>query len=669
MCKKSSFITVLFLFLYSISLCLAQEISFKEHNIASSFSGGRDVYVKDINKDGFIDIVAGGGSEVSWWENNGNKNFTKHVISTNVGIARSVRAEDIDGDGEIDILAAVWQTNSIIWWKNDGKEIFIEVIIDSNFIGPHTVDIKDVNGDGNMDILCSGFNLSGNSSEIAWWENHGYNNFTKHVISERFQRSSFIFGEFIDDDEHLDILACGEHTNEIVWWRNDGETNFSGNEHIIDSAYTAAHTVFAKDLDLDNDMDILGTACMSSQFTWWENDGNENFQKHPIAFFNGALWIDAVDLDADGDRDLIGAAMGTSNIAWWENDGNQNFTKHTIKGNLTEAYCVVFADMDNDSDYDLVAIGKGSNKINWYENDKSQTVTDFDGNVYNTVVIGEQTWLKEDIKSLHYSDGTEIPDAVAYNNDDSLANIYGRLYTWDAAMRNSTEEGAQGVCPCGWHIPSDDDWKELENYLGGAAAAGGKMKESGAAHWKSPNTGADNSSGLTILPGGEYDAYYSPPKFNLLSEYAIFWTSTQVSATKARERYLSYNDAKSSIYDWYKVMKYSIRCVKDTTSTALRNKDNKFPTSFSLEQNYPNPFNSSTNIEYSLAKPSNVHIIVYNLLGQEVRTLVNEQKNIGKYRVIWDGKDEHGNISNSGIYYFRMYAGNETHCKKMVYLK
>ena len=85
-----------------------------------------------------------------------------------------------------------------------------------------------------------------------------------------------------------------------------------------------------------------------------------------------------------------------------------------------------------------------------------QTITDYDGNIYETVTICDQIWLKENLKSLHYCDGEPIPGVVAYNNDDSLGSIYGLLYTWDAAMNGSTEPGAQGVCPCDWHVPTDE---------------------------------------------------------------------------------------------------------------------------------------------------------------------------------------------------------------------
>ena len=110
-------------------------------------------------------------------------------------------------------------------------------------------------------------------------------------------------------------------------------------------------------------------------------------------------------------------------------------------------------------------------------------------------------------------------------------------------MRDSTQPGIQGVCPCQWHIPTDQEWSEMENYLGGASVAGGKMKDTGTVYWDAPNTGASNSSGFSALPAGEFDAYYNPNVFRLLSQYAVFWTSTQVSTLKARERYLAYNSS------------------------------------------------------------------------------------------------------------------------------
>lgn len=291
-----------------------------------------------------------------------------------------------------------------------------------------------------------------------------------------------------------------------------------------------------------------------------------------------------------------------------------------------------------------------------------ETVTDYDGNVYHAVTIGEQIWLQENLKSLHYSDGTEIPGVVAYNNDDSLGAIYGLLYPWNAAMNNSVTPGDQGVCPCDWHVPTDAEWTTLENYLGGSSIAGGNMKEAGTEHWQSPNTGATNSSGFTGLPAGEFDAYYNPNKFWLLHTAAVFWTSSQANQSQAWERYLSHDNAACGRLAWYKVMKYSIRCIKDSPTGIENEPNNHFD--YKLHQNYPNPFNPSTTIKFQISNSGFTTIKVYDVLGNKIATLLNEEKPAGNYKVSF-----HASNLPSGIYFYRISSGSFIDVKKMVLTK
>jgi|WetSurSiteA1Bulk_404760.scaffolds.fasta_scaffold08114_3 uncharacterized protein (TIGR02145 family) len=153
---------------------------------------------------------------------------------------------------------------------------------------------------------------------------------------------------------------------------------------------------------------------------------------------------------------------------------------------------------------------------------KQGRVKDFERNVYKTVQIGDQWWMAENLNSLKYSDGTIINEVYAYNNDEINTEEYGRLYTWNAAMKGAATEKAQGVCPVGWHIPSVSDWVILEDFLGGYQIAGGKMKESGTTHWLSPNTGATNSSGFTSLPSG----FYFNGNFLTIGQAAFYWASS-----------------------------------------------------------------------------------------------------------------------------------------------
>ena len=143
--------------------------------------------------------------------------------------------------------------------------------------------------------------------------------------------------------------------------------------------------------------------------------------------------------------------------------------------------------------------------------DNSGTVTDIDGNIYHTVTIGNQVWMKENLKTTKYKNATNIEyigsDGLVwqlnttgayawYNNDSTWKYTYGALYNWSAV------NSAKGLCPAGWHVPSDAEWTILTTYLGGANIAGGKMKETSTLLWESPNTGATNKSGFTALPGG-----------------------------------------------------------------------------------------------------------------------------------------------------------------------
>ena len=136
--------------------------------------------------------------------------------------------------------------------------------------------------------------------------------------------------------------------------------------------------------------------------------------------------------------------------------------------------------------------------------------TDGDGNNYPVVEIGSQTWMAENLRTIRYNNSTEIPyvtdnsawynlTSPAYcwyeNNEASNKNTYGALYNWYAVNRGN-------LCPSGWHIPTFDEWTTLTTWLGGDGVAGGKLKETGTAHWN-PNNNATNETGYTALPGGQ----------------------------------------------------------------------------------------------------------------------------------------------------------------------
>lgn len=191
-----------------------------------------------------------------------------------------------------------------------------------------------------------------------------------------------------------------------------------------------------------------------------------------------------------------------------------------------------------------------------YSHGQTGTVTDIDGNVYKTIVIGKQVWMAENLRVTHNPNGDAITSYI-YNNVQSHVDIYGRHYTWNSVMNGATSEKAQGIAPDGWHIPSDTEWQELFDFLGGISVAGGKMKSTGTDYWDAPNSNATNSSGFSSLPaGGGY-----PLNFEGMGMGTHYWSSTSHGSTAMAPTVHSGKDVL--VPKVPKTMSLSVRCIKD----------------------------------------------------------------------------------------------------------
>jgi uncharacterized protein (TIGR02145 family) len=218
--------------------------------------------------------------------------------------------------------------------------------------------------------------------------------------------------------------------------------------------------------------------------------------------------------------------------------------------------------------------------------DYNNTVTDIDGNVYNTVIIGDQTWMAENLKTTQYNNGDEIPTGYSNGDWESLGTGAYAVYPWDndnaslATCEGDCDEvygslynfyaidDDRGICPESWHVPTIDEWYELVNYLGGSGIAGGKMKATGIIGegdglWYSPNSGATNESGFTALPGGHRDY---PGAYYYLGIVANFWTSTGYSDVNAYGWQVGYSYIESNYLGLSNRHGVSVRCVIDTDS-------------------------------------------------------------------------------------------------------
>jgi len=179
------------------------------------------------------------------------------------------------------------------------------------------------------------------------------------------------------------------------------------------------------------------------------------------------------------------------------------------------------------------------------------TVTDIDGNVYHTVLIGTQTWMVENLKTTRYRNGNAVGDHCW-----KIVEDYGRLYDWSAVTN------PMGLAPSGWHIPTDEEWTSLVNYLGGELVAGKKMKSTSG--WFENGNGT-NESGFTAFPGG---LRYFNGFFYYIGKFGYFWSATEVNSGSAWNRNLYYGLSVVYRNSSDKGCGFSIRCVRDETCSA-----------------------------------------------------------------------------------------------------
>jgi uncharacterized protein (TIGR02145 family) len=207
-------------------------------------------------------------------------------------------------------------------------------------------------------------------------------------------------------------------------------------------------------------------------------------------------------------------------------------------------------------------------------------MTDQEGNVYRTIIIGEQEWMAENLKTSTYRNGDTIPLVTDdsewstlntgaycfYNNDETFNCPFGKLYNWYTVV------DSRNVCPVGWHVPTDDELSLLVNYLDPDAdggnntnASGGKMKSFGLQYWTYPNLSAANGSGFSGLPGG---ARYPLGPSSSLNYIGYWWSSTEGNSNYAWARVLDSNSGSCHRWgpEFSKRFGFSVRCLRDNNT-------------------------------------------------------------------------------------------------------
>ena len=276
-----------------------------------------------------------------------------------------------------------------------------------------------------------------------------------------------------------------------------------------------------------------------------------------------------------------GSEVIARGVCWSLSSNPSIADSHSFDGTGTGPYVSAISGLLPGTIYHLCAYASNSFGTSYGEilsittlMDITNTVTDIDGNVYQTINIGTQTWMAENLKVIHYRNGDPIPNYVDnsqwynqnsgaycwYNNDEiTYKNTYGALYNWFTVI------DYRSLCPNGWHIPSDDEWLVLTSYLGGEDYAGGTMKSMRTEpephpRWDAPNLGATNQSGFSGLPGG---ARILSGIFYDLGFRGFWWSSAEFNSSLAWGRFLICNYDFLHLSEYEKESGFSVRCLRD----------------------------------------------------------------------------------------------------------
>jgi len=466
-------------------------------------------------------------------------------------------------------------------------------------------------------------------------QNYGQVQFQVHTLfsgwgSPRGVWDSDVYTADIDGDGDMDVISAGgwyvinsSSGAELVWYENDGQANFT--KHVITSHGGSLSTpVHATDIDSDGDMDVLSG-------NWegvilYKNDGQANFTKHVITSLR-ACSIHTDDVDGDGDMDVLCAESGggikggyVGSLTWYENDGLANFTAHMINSDALGARSVYARDLDGDGDTDVLLASDLYNEIAWYENDGQ---ANFTNHVITTDALGAESVYATDV------DGDGDMDVLSASAWDNKIAWYENVGHGGFTIHMITTDALGAESVYATDVDGDGDMDVLS-----ASGGDGKIiwyENDGQANFTTHMITTDALGACSIHTAdvdgdGDMDVLSASSKDGKI----VWYEQLTLTPVESQEKVL----LEHQLYD-----------------------------------NFPNPFNPSTTISYDLRHPSEVNILVYDIWGQKVATLVSENQAAGCHAVEWNGLNAQGKAVGAGMYLYVIRARDFAETRRMLLLK
>jgi predicted nucleotidyltransferase len=567
-------------------------------------------------------------------------------------------------------------------------------------VGNSSVAWGDYDDDGDLDILLTGYTGYPSAPRSEIYRNNSNNTFTKQtsIYLTGVDYSSVAWGDY-DNDGDLDILLTGAGAGPSKIYRNNGNNSFTEQTGISLTAVSYSSVAWG-DYDNDGDLDILLTGFSDSiglrVSKIFRNNGNNVFTEQTsislaAVYYGSVAWG---DYDNDGDLDilLIGAiniSNGQAVSKIYRNNGDNTFTEQTSISLAAVYYgSVAWGDYDNDGDLDILLTGwSGVLTSKIYRNNGDNTFTEQTGISLTGVCYSSAAWGDYD------NDGDLDILLTGYINGGSVSKIYR-----NDGDNTFTEQTSIDLIPVqsgsvAWGDYDNDGDLDilLTGWTGGPTVS--KIYRNNNI---TPNTLPITPSNLQSVVSGQ-DVTFSWDKstdnetpqnglrYNLVignAPYAVNILSPMSDRNTGYRRVVNLGNSNNNSWtivglEPEQIYYWSVQAIDNCFAasdfapeqsvliTSVEDEEiNKTPTEYELTQNFPNPFNPTTTVRYSIIKPGLVRIIIYDIMGKEVKTLVNEFKQVGTYEVQFNASE-----IASGIYLYRIESGSFIQTKKMILLK
>ena len=579
-----------------------------------------------LNADAYIDFVAGNrnSNTLSVYINNGDGSFAPAVSYTNTYPLTFTSLADLDGDDRPEILTVSRNSHKYFIFPNNGDGTF-GTREDNYFYYPTEIMGHDFNGDGNTDLMIGTI-----EDYVSIKHGDGSGTFTNGMTKVATGRRVFdIASNELNGNATNDIAVVCYNNNTVQIYANYGDSTFGDGGTLTTG--TGPYSIIIDDFDQTLGNDIAVTNSGTDNISVFFNDGSGNFSAGAL-YAVGDQPNDLVSglFNNDAYPDLAVTNIGVRSVSILLNDGDGTFTLQAnyIVGERPTG--ISGGDVNGDTYIDLVT-------------------TDFDDNTCS-VLLGNGDGTFQPSTSF---DVTEYPIDLAladFDGDTDLDIVmvhdgYPNVTFWpnngDGTFTDTVETGWNSRSILRMAAADIDLDGDIDLAFGGQSAY-------------FVNTLSNRGDGTMEYPVSYGMAHYSPAV--CLADLNGDFYPELITATS----HFSDPNPDTLCIFWNK---------KETIPLGTDDEPTTIPLNFELNQNYPNPFNPATTIDYSLLRQSHVTIEVFNILGQQIRTLVDADITAGEHSVVWDGADEAGKAVASGIYFYRMQTEEYSGTRKRLLIK